>query len=199
MSLADPTMLTWVWLAQVYFLFAPFAFITIFALADKVTEAIFTSTTIETRIGGTFIDIRLASRSIESTCTLAFISCYNIDTITPVFTRLTETLVDFSFAISSCIAWFTLALKQKRNIMRLVLLVLLSIYVVSHSCSTRVPTEIWTIAVTSISTHREHKQFQKLAPTRVLWPSDTTYIASNTNKKFHQLVLELSIFINMCC
>ena len=114
MSLADPTMLAWIGLAQVNFFLAPFAFVTIFALAHKVTEAILAGTTVETRVGCAFINIRLASGAIEATGTLTFVTCYNINTITSVFTWLAETFVDFSLTISSCITWYTLALKKKR-------------------------------------------------------------------------------------
>ena len=120
MGLADPTMLAWIGLAQVDFFLAPFAFVTIFALAHKVTEAVFTSTTIETRVGCAFIDIRLASGAIESTGTLTFVTCYNINTITSVFTWLAETFVDFGLTISSCITWYTLALKKKRILRKLI-------------------------------------------------------------------------------
>ena len=113
MGLADPTMLAWIGLAQVNFFLAPFAFVTIFALAHKVTEAVFTSTTIETRVGCAFVDIGLASGSIESTGALAFVSRYNIDTIASIFTWLAQTLVDLGLAISFCITRFTLALKKE--------------------------------------------------------------------------------------
>ena len=44
-----------------------------------------------------------------------------------------------------------------------------------------------------MSTHREHKQFQKLAPTGVLWASDTTEIASDTSIDLMQELIEITL------
>ena len=55
--MADSTMLAWVGFAQIDFLLTSFAFVPIFALANKIAEAVLTGTAIEARVGGTFVDI----------------------------------------------------------------------------------------------------------------------------------------------
>ena len=57
MRLADSAMLAWVGFAQIDFLLASFAFVPLFALANKIAEAVLTGTAIETRVGGAFVDI----------------------------------------------------------------------------------------------------------------------------------------------
>ena len=97
-------MLAWITFAFVFLSFTPLALIAGFAFTDILIESIFTGPPIHARIGGTFIDIRLASWSIVTSGAATFEACYNVFTFCPIHAGLAQTFIDLCLTVDPSIS-----------------------------------------------------------------------------------------------
>ena len=113
-------------------------FVPIPTFTNELVESIFAGSSIKTWVFGAFINVRLASRSVESSWAvkyddlvlkqkksllkmfqfclpIAFVTSYDVDAFSAVLARTTEAFVDFIFAVSASIARSTFALEIKKG------------------------------------------------------------------------------------
>ena len=94
-------MLAGVGLALICLSLTPLALIARAALADVVVEAVLAGASIETRVDGAFIDVRLTPRSVVASWAVAFEPSHHIHALSSVQARVAETLINLCLAVDA--------------------------------------------------------------------------------------------------